>query len=269
MNCRRIAVPVWLGLTAAAFMAALGARIGWTKAPELPTRPQISSIMTVAFPGAPWEEVTRTEFLAGSEHPLPGAILFGDDEYGPGAVEIEIHSPVTDLAPVARRLEFAGWRAGATDGGWLTAAHDDWRLTVYPTYEINSPLVEVERAEPGQAQVLSVAFWLAGGLLVGAAARRSDRRLGVPGVVGLTLLIPHTVIVAILLLADIAEIFGTGSFTLLWEPLMGSLVRLPTVIGLAALAVGIVRAAAERLRRTPAAAPESAPPAPPPAAGSR
>ncbi|WP_164842675.1 hypothetical protein [Actinoplanes solisilvae] len=252
----RTLLLLWLALTTAAFTAAAGARLGWTYAPDLPTESQVRSIMTAAFPGASFTEDIRTDFLAGSEHPAPGAVLLGDDEYGPGSIEIEIHTPVADLVPVARRLESVGWRTGATDGDRLTAAHDDWRLTVHPTYEINSPLVVVERAEPWPAQVLSVAFWLAGGLLAWAVARRFARK---PGVLGLVLLTPHTVIVTILLVADIAEISGTGMFTMLWEPLMTPYIRVPALIGLAVLAV----------RWKPDAAPGSAPRTPRPVAGSR
>ncbi|XVU23372.1 hypothetical protein ACQPZJ_39920 [Actinoplanes sp. CA-054009] len=232
---RRAVVGVWLAMTVAALFAVAGARLGWATAGDLPDESRMNSIVDTVVPGAVWTDVERHDYLGGSPDKSPNWLIWGYESYGPGFATAKTGG--IDLAEAAPRMTAAGWRVGTPVDGQLTAADDQWRMTVD-----SDGRVDVQRAEPWLALVLALVFGVAGGFA-------GWRLRAWAGIAGLGFLVPHTLVVPLILGFDVAARFGTGQFGLLWEPFMSAELRLLTLVGAAVLAASVIRRAQASLMR--------------------
>ncbi|WP_229075009.1 hypothetical protein [Actinoplanes sp. DH11] len=233
--------------------AMLGAWVGWQRAGDLPTDAEMRSLTAVMTAGAAPLGVER--FTGDASQPV--LLVLGTDEYTPGFVEATLPGGVTDLAPLAGRLEAAGWRTGTIEttewagvtGSEFTAAQGDWRLVVQSGNRARQPTVAVERAVPALALVLSALAALVGAALGEGLSRLARGGLAPLGTAGFLLLSANSVFVAVALISDVVEFFGTGLFLLPWEFFAATLARPMTLLGLLLVAAWVITEITERRLR--------------------
>ena len=247
----RAARTFWIVAVTVPLAVMPGAWLGWQHAGALPAEAEMLAIVEVLTPGDPPATIERRDHVAGllyavdDENPRAASFLFGADDYGAGYVEADFYVGITELEPLAKLIEAAGWRTGAvrtteldgTAGQEFTAARGDWRMLVQSGNRNQKAMAYVERAEPPAALVLSVLFATLGAALAGCCRAGPAGASACPGAMAFLLLTFNSILAGTALVTDPMTTTGTALFPLPWEYSATVLVRPLTLAGLLLLII--------------------------------